>query len=142
MNTLKKMLLFSLLLVMTACSQKPAQIHYGNDECVHCKMMIYDNRFASQIVTETGKALKFDAIECMVAYTSEHKSELENAHFWVSDFNNPGSWIEVQNANIIKSDVINSPMGASLLAIENEDSTRQHLDKYPGKIVDWETLVY
>ena len=61
--------------LLTACSQKPDKIRYGSDECAYCKMMITDNRFATQIVTETGKSIKFDAIECMADYVEENRGE-------------------------------------------------------------------
>ncbi|MDX1640652.1 MAG: nitrous oxide reductase accessory protein NosL [Balneolaceae bacterium] len=136
---IRLLILFGFL--MSACSQKPAEIHYGSDECEYCKMMIHDNRFASQIITETGKSIKFDAIECMAAYTTDHKSELNEAKYWVSDFSSPDSWVEISEATIIQSEVIKSPMGASLLAIGNEQTAEQHLSEYPGEIVAWETLV-
>lgn len=126
---------------LASCSQKPAEMHYGQDECAYCRMMITDNRFAAQIVTGTGKAVKFDAIECMAAYTGEHKSELESARFWVSDFSAPGSWIGLQQATLVRSEVINSPMGASLLALPGEEVTARHLAEYPGERVSWEGLV-
>lgn len=133
--------LLAFTLLLTACSQEPATINYGSDECMHCKMMITDNRFAAQIVIETGKAIKFDSIECMAEYAGSHKSELKDARFWVSDFSSPGSWLDVQQANIIKSEVINSPMGASLLAIGNDEAADEHLSEFPGEQVQWERLV-
>lgn len=128
-------------LLISSCSQKPADIHYGSDECLHCKMMIQDNRFAAQIVTETGKSLKFDAIECMAAYTESHKSELEGARFWFSDFSNPSQWVDLDQAMIIQSEMIKSPMGASLLAVGSNDTAEQHLQEYPGKRIEWKALV-
>lgn len=130
-----------MIMLLAACSQEPAEIHYGGDECAHCKMMITDDRFASQIVTETGKAIKFDAIECMATYAGDHKTELEAAKYWVSDFNNPGSWINITNAILVRSEVINSPMGASLLAIDSQEALDKHLAEYPGKTESWEQLV-
>ena len=62
-----------------ACSQKPAEIRYGEDQCIHCHMTITDSRFVAEIVTAKGKALKFDAIECMVSYLKDHKKELDSA---------------------------------------------------------------
>ena len=130
-----------LILIVVACSQQPGKIHYGGDECAHCKMMISDNRFASQAVTETGKAIKFDAIECMANYAGDNKSELQNAKLWVSDFNNPGSWVEIEAASIIQSEVINSPMGASLLAVGSADAAQKHIEEYPGERIEWQRIV-
>lgn len=129
-----------LLLFLAACSQEPAEIHYKSDECAHCKMMIMDERFAAQIVTSKGKAIKFDAIECMIAYSNENDLDPETAKFWVSDFNNPGNWIEATQAVYVKSEEIQSPMGASLLALESQEESQAHLDQYPGKTLSWEEL--
>lgn len=116
-------------------------MHYGSDECAHCKMMITDDRFAAQLVTETGKALKFDAIECLASYASAHKSELASAKLWISNFEDPGTWVEAEKAFIIKSEVINSPMGESLLAFKSEQEMKDHLAEYPGEQVTWQRLI-
>ena len=128
-------------LLLSACSQEPHEVHYGSDECAYCKMMITDNRFAAQAITETGKSIKFDAIECMADYASENKQELQSAELWVSDFNNPGDWLNIDNAFLIKSEVINSPMGESLLALDTEKELKEHLAEYPGERVEWQRLV-
>lgn len=127
--------LFTVLLL--ACSQKPAEIRYGNDECTHCHMIITDPKFVSEIVTAKGKVLKFDAIECMAGYLKDHKKELDNAKLWVTDFNKAGTWMEAQQAHFVKSSVIKSPMGQSLLALETTDELNSHIQEYPGKALSW-----
>lgn len=141
MRNIIYILFLALIVLLSSCSQQPAEIHYGSDECAHCKMMITDNRFAAQAVTETGKSIKFDAIECMADYAGENKSELQSAELWVSDFNYPGVWININNAFLIKSEVINSPMGESLLALDTEKDMKEHLAEYPGERVEWQRLV-
>lgn len=130
-----------LILLLAGCSQDPVEIHYGGDECAHCKMMITDGRFASQIVTETGKAIKFDAIECMAEYAGTHKGKLGQVKLWVSDFNGEKDWIEISRATFIRSEVIRSPMGAGLLAVKSEEEAKQHLSDFPGIRVTWQDLV-
>lgn len=140
MKNLIYILFLALMVLLISCSQQPAEIHYGSDECAHCKMMITDDRFAAQLVTETGKAIKFDAIECLAQYASTNKSDLESAKLWVSNFEDPGTWLEVRQAYIIKSEVINSPMGESLLALETEQQMKEHLAQYPGELIPWQRL--
>src|SRR5690554_2958900 len=122
-------LMLALSLAITACSQQPVEIHYGSDECAHCRMMITDNHFASQIITKKGKAIKFDAIECLAAYQKENREELGDAVFWISDYENPGEWLKAENAIIIKSEVIKSPMGASLLAVSSVEIADKHIQE-------------
>ncbi len=104
-------------------------------------MMITDNRFASQIVTATGKAIKFDAIECMANYAGDHKSKLKGATFWVINFEAPGTWIPLRDATIIRNPGIHSPMGASLLAFKSAGEAENHLNEYSGEYIQWDNLV-
>lgn len=129
-----------LFLFFAACSQQPAEIHYQSDECAHCKMMIMDARFATQIVTSKGKVVKFDAIECMVAYMQQEGINDETAKFWVNDFRNPGDWIQAEHATFIKSEEIKSPMSGSLLALKSQKEVDSHLEDYPGEIIAWKEL--
>lgn len=141
MNGLRKITAtLALAFLMAACSGGPAEIHYGSDECAHCKMMIAEPAFASQMVTSTGKAVKFDAIECMGDYRSEHPEEADGASFWVSDFNEPGNWLSLAEAVLIRSDEIRSPMGAGLLAVGSEQAAERHLAEYPGERIEWERV--
>ncbi|MEX0995112.1 MAG: nitrous oxide reductase accessory protein NosL [Balneolaceae bacterium] len=110
------------LIALYACNQEPRTVHYGEDECEACKMMIVDDRFASQLVTEKGKVFKFDSIECMAAYAAKNvKTEQQNV-LWVSNFSNPGTWIRAEEAQFIQHETIKSPMGLSLLAVKPGES--------------------
>lgn len=130
-----------LLLFLSACSQQPQEIFYGSDECEHCKMQISDERFATQMVTAKGKAIKFDAIECMNAYASRSDVDTEGAKFWVSNYDDPGSWLDAETASFIRSEEIQSPMGESLLALESEEAAKDHLNQYPGDLLTWQELI-
>jgi len=141
LSTLKGALLAGMLL-LAGCSTKPQDVRYGEDQCAHCKMIITDARFAAEIVTDKGKALKFDAIECLATYLQQHP-ELNNetAARWVSDFNDPGQWLKAEEARYVQSEEIRSPMGKSLLALQNEQVVNKHLDEYPGKELGWDDLM-
>ncbi|WP_138430978.1 nitrous oxide reductase accessory protein NosL [Fodinibius saliphilus] len=140
MTALRTTVLFVLFILLVACSQEPAEVHYGSDECAHCKMMITDGRFASQIVTDKGKSIKFDAIECMTVYHRNNKEELKNAKLWVSNFANPGEWIEAPDAQFVKSEVVKSPMGESLLAFPTATKAENHVEEQPGKLINWKEV--
>lgn len=122
--------LILLLMTFSACiSQEPSEIALHAEECTHCKMIISDNRFAAQFVSEKGKTYAFDSIECMAAYSYQHSDETQNAKLYVSDFTQPGLWIPVDEAAIYLSDDVKSPMGLSLLAIPSDS-------ELPGTIAD------
>jgi len=132
--------LAAILIAATACSNKPHEIHYGNDECAHCKMVIMDEEFATQIVTKTGKALKFDSIECLAAYIKEQGPEATDHTLWVHDFIT-AEWHNANVATFVKSEVIKSPMGMGLLAFDRKEAAKDHINQYPGKIIGWKELV-
>ena len=140
MTSIKTTILLVLVVLISACSQEPAEMHYGSDECVHCKMMITDSQFASQIVTEKGKALKFDAIECMAVYHRNHSEELKEAKLWVNNYNNPGEWLLAPDAQFVKSEVVKSPMGESLLAFPSQEVAKKHVQDKPGILMNWEKV--
>lgn len=125
------------LLWLAGCSQEPATINYGTDECVHCKMIITDSRFASELVTSKGKAYKFDSIECLAAFQQQEGSDMKDAVLWVSDFAAPDKWVKVSEAIFVQSEVVQSPMGGALLAFATKREAELHLKEKPGKILSW-----
>ena len=133
-------LIVAVMLLISACSQEPATIHYGSDECQHCKMMITDSRFAAQLVTEKGKALKFDAIECLAAYEKNSGEQFSEAKLWVSNYETPGEWLPIPGAQFVKSEVIKSPMGASLLALPSPEVAQNHIREKAGTLLSWEEV--
>ena len=130
----------ALILLLSGCSQEPAEIHYGSDECDYCKMMITDERFTSQLVTGKGKSYTFDSIECLVSYQKEHGHELENAKLWVNNYSNPGQWLDAGQVRYVKSEVIQSPMGESLLALPTAEAAEKHIAENPGQLMKWEEV--
>jgi copper chaperone NosL len=107
--------------LLAGCATGPTPIHYGSDACEHCRMVIADPRYAVELVTETGKVLKFDAIECAAAHASSVPGELEA---WVHLPSDLDTWIAAQNVRFRQSDEIRSPMGAGLAVAgpRNDDS--------------------
>ncbi len=130
--------MLALLLFGSSCSNKPQEIHYGNDECIHCKMVIMDSKFSSELISKTGKAYKFDSVECLSSYLKVKGSNDEET-LWVSDFSS-STWVNAKEAIFVKSEVIKSPMGMGLLAFKTEEQAKSHLSKYNGMIVSWDEL--
>lgn len=105
-------------LLLSGCSApKPASVVVGQDVCDHCAMLISDARFASQVLTRTGKAYRFDSIECMVAFLEGGELPADQFHSaWVTDYDQPGKWLPAEEARYLQSVGIRSPMGANLAA--------------------------
>ena len=75
MRTLKKINLFisaATLVLLVACGHSgPETININKDDCDNCKMSISDKRFACELVTEKGRAYKFDDVTCMMSYKND-----------------------------------------------------------------------
>jgi copper chaperone NosL len=142
MNILKNPILFTVLVsfLLISCNQEPVEIHYGSDECAHCRMMITEQQFAAQLVTKKGKVYKFDAIECLAAYNNQNGDDFTAPMLWVTNYNKPGEWLNVKNAQFVKSEEINSPMGESLLALPSFQKAEEHIAERPGTIMNWEEV--
>lgn len=107
--------------LLTSCgSPQPASVVVGQDVCEHCQMFITDDRFVTQVVTKTGKAYKFDSIECMVDFLASDALPADQVHSaWVTDYNEPGKWVKAEEARYLQSVNIRSPMGANLAAFSS-----------------------
>ncbi|MDZ7721091.1 MAG: nitrous oxide reductase accessory protein NosL [Balneolaceae bacterium] len=109
------------LILLSAClSQEPSEIQLHTDECTYCKMVISDTQFAAQLVSDKGKAYKFDSIECMAAFTHQNPEIAENAKLYLSDYTQNKSWMLLENASVYHSEDVQSPMGLSLFAIPSD----------------------
>lgn len=134
------LLTLGLTLSLSACSQNPKPIHYGTDLCDFCKMTIVDKQHAAEIVTLKGKALKFDAAECMVNYINRQDPATRYAHILVNDFNDPGVLLDAQTATFLVSDAIPSPMGANLSAFKTAEAANSLVQSKGGQTFTWDAI--
>lgn len=125
--------------ILTGCSSGPQPISYGQDACVFCKMTIVDKQHAAQVVTKTGKAFKYDAIECMLNDLKEWEHP-EVIHYLVSDYTNPGILADATSAHYLISESIPSPMGEFLTAFENENDRMETMKDVSGQSLNWSEL--
>ncbi|NNE71019.1 MAG: hypothetical protein HKN29_11740 [Rhodothermales bacterium] len=130
-----------LVVGFAGCTPEPQPFVYGEDQDAYCRMTISDARFASQVVTTTGKAYKFDSIECMSSFLAAGTVAAEDVHsVWVSDASYPGALIEAGEAQFVRSDQIRSPMGGGLLAFSTSDAARQHARQVSGEVLAWQEV--
>lgn len=105
------------LLVAGCSAPKPVPMVIGQDVCAFCAMLISDSRYPAQLVTSTGKAYKFDSIECMLGFVHEGEVAQDQIHsLWVTDFNDPSKLLKVEEARYLRSGQLRSPMGLNVTA--------------------------
>lgn len=125
---MKYLLIPLVLLGFAACKDKidtgPHIIHYGEDVCERCKMIISDKRFAAQYITESGEAKKFDDIGCMMGALKEKNKDGGGVlAVYVTDYVT-GEWIDGGKAFYLKNTELKTPMGYGIAAFGNEESMR------------------
>jgi copper chaperone NosL len=116
-----------LALAATACAP-PMHIAFGSDSCVECRMVITDRRFAAVLQTETGKALAFDSVDCLLEYLQDHTTQ-DYRGTWVTTADHPGAFIAAERAQFVQDGVLRPPMG-NLVAYAS----------VPGHTLSWAEL--
>lgn len=117
---MRYMLILLLLLGFTACRDKidtgPHVVHYGEDVCERCRMIISDKRFAAQYITSSGEAKKFDDIGCMTDDLKEAAGSGESPlAVYINDYNT-GEWLDAGKAFYLQNGELKSPMGYNIAA--------------------------
>jgi copper chaperone NosL len=126
------------LLFFTSCSTEPQKINYGKDACDFCKMNIVDARFSTQCMSTKGKSYHFDDIHCMVSFMKNGgiwRNEIAGVYF--SDFNEKEKWIKSEQAFLLQSDSLRSPMGWNTTAFSAENAREDAYKKFNGKKLLW-----
>lgn len=126
-------------LILMSCSIKPDPIQYGTDGCSYCSMTIVDRQHAAELVTSKGKVFKFDATECMINQLMEVNKD-DIALYLVTDYSNPGEWVDATKAIYLISENIPSPMGAYLSAFGKREAADRVQAANDGELLTWEEL--
>ncbi|MBM9579745.1 nitrous oxide reductase accessory protein NosL [Leptospira sp. 201903070] len=117
-----------------SCGPKEALIpERGKEKCNHCSMAIVDMRFHSQLLTDKGRRYYFDSIECLYSY--KESLELERFRTWVTDYENVTRMLSEEEAAIVQSEEIHSPMGKGLAAFSSLENAREYLKNHKGSIL-------
>jgi copper chaperone NosL len=127
------------LAVLSGCAPEPAAIRYGSDGCAYCKMTVTDERYGAELVTHTGKVQVFDSIECLVSYLIENP-DVPVQSLWVTPYNSPGSLIAAENALILHSPNLRSPMGMNLTAFGDGMTPDAATQAFAGSILTWDEV--
>jgi copper chaperone NosL len=124
-------------ITLSSCSRKPQELVMGQDQCDYCKMMIMDNRYGGEIMSKTGKPYKFDDVGCAVSFVSKKYIDQEKIDqtYLVDYFS--GTLILADQAYILKSEQLKTPMGSNLAAFAIKDSLFILQSVKGGNLLSW-----
>jgi len=114
-----------LLFTLQGCSRSQQPINYGKDACDFCRMTIIENKFGGEIISNTGKAFKFDDLKCMQAFIDNNYLEKSKINtIFIVDYNS-GALIEANyNTPLLKSAAFKSPMAGNIAAFTSSDALK------------------
>lgn len=118
----------------------PKPIQINKDACVYCKMAITEPDFAAQLFTIKGRHYVFDDLVCMVAFKKEN-STVEIADAYVADFSTPQLFVHLDQAILIHSDSLRSPMAGNIAGFMVADSANVYKSRYAASEVSWAELI-
>jgi len=107
-------------------------------------MRIDDPRFGGEIITTHGKALQFDAVECLASYYKALPERSTVRSLLVADFEHPGTLISVAAARFIQvtGTGTGSPMGRGLVAVSSGADVARLMQRLGGgKELSWNEVV-
>ena len=139
-----KLVLIILFLAFASCGENnkpgPVEIHYGQDICERCKMIISEEKFSSQIIADKRKVYNFDDIGGMIHYMSENKIAPGSVEIYVKDFNT-GEWLFFDKAVYVVTDEIQTPMNYGIIAFADKKSADGFISIHRGKVIEQFTFV-
>lgn len=134
-------MLMALVCIAGCSAPGPAPIVYGSDACAYCRMTIADQAFGCERVTLKGKVYKFDSIECMAAADLEADADPAAVHSrWVTDYADPGRFLNVEQAVIVAGEGQKSPMGVGLVAVGTREDADRLISAAGGRIISWDEV--
>lgn len=121
----------------------PPEIHYGEDLCTECNMVISDPRFAAGYVYEVSngryRSLAFDDIGDLLVHMDKHP-EHKIVAWYVHDYQ-AETWLDATTAYYVVGEGIRSPMNHGIAAhITKADADAMAAD-LGGEVMDWATLL-
>jgi len=77
-------------------------------------MIVSDRRFGALVVTEHGRTLTFDSIECLRKFMGQPGAPAAR-ETWVVDASAPGTLVALESATVVESDsALHPPMGTAV----------------------------
>jgi copper chaperone NosL len=118
----------------------PPNVRYGQDECIHCGMILSEERHTAAIVHlvdgDRRESLLFDDIGDLIDYEIEHP-ELRIHRRYVHDLDTK-QWLDASAAAIVHAPGLHTPMGSGLAAFASRESASAAVTRLSaGQVLDW-----
>ncbi|WP_286914390.1 nitrous oxide reductase accessory protein NosL [Flavobacterium sp. UBA4197] len=130
-----------LLLFLASCSNgKEVPIALNADQCDFCRMTISDGKFGAELITQKGRAYKFDDIACMRNYCKENHTTAVKAYY-VHDYDKENVLIPAETAVYLKGGAITSPMHGNTAAFTTAEQAEKANDGLAAETINWDSIL-
>lgn len=127
--------------LISSCNAGPQAIVPGTDNCNFCKMGISDSKYAAELVTQKGKVLKFDDIDCLLSFRQAKKiDEADVKDIYVSDYSGAHDLINVNKALFLKGGNIHGPMNGDIIAFGDKESLQKAAAGLNASEASWQQV--
>ncbi len=133
-------LLLVSIFLFSCSSDKPVAIKLNIDNCDFCMMGISDGRYGAEIITEKGRAYKFDDIACMAHYCKDHQ-DIKIKAFYVHDYTKNNELIPAESAFFISGGKIKSPMNGNTAAFATKSEAKAFEAESKGQEKEWTAIL-
>jgi copper chaperone NosL len=133
-----------LLLTLTACGgdtntePSPPTIHYGEDICEFCGMIVSEERYAAGYITQGGGEHIFDDIGDMVQAHLEKQEDV--VAFFVHAYEEH-TWIRAETAHYVMSHDLPTPMLSGLAAFASAEQAKEFAAELNGRVLTFDQLL-
>jgi len=136
----------TLLALLSACGPTttaepaPPVIHYGEDICEFCGMIISDERYAAGYITQAGEERIFDDVGGMFKTHLEQQESV--TAFFVHDYEDT-AWIRAEKAYYVFAEDMPTPMLFGLVARKTREQAETTAAEWQGQVLTFdEVLAY
>ena len=115
---------------LAGCGDKEyeaAPVNESTDKCEVCNMMVGDDGFATQLITEEGKVYKFDDLGCMNEWKQKNGTDNIAIEF-VRDYNTR-EWVKLDHAFFAYDPAFQSPMAYGLVSFKDQPTAQAYIDE-------------
>ena len=114
---------------------QPPTIHYGEDICEFCGMIISDERFAAGYLTADGQSHIFDDPGNM--FRAYLQKQTEVTAFFVHDYEDV-QWIRAETAHFVLSPNLVTPMLTGLTACATQERAKALAAQLDGEVLTFD----
>ena len=130
-----RLVIVAVALLSAACSETaagPPDIVVDRSACSHCTMFVSEPIFAAAYQAPGQEPRLFDDIGCMLdALRRETAAPID---VWLQDAGG-GGWLDADEAIVVGSQQVRTPMSGGWLAYANEAAAEQAATAHGGEVV-------